>query len=336
MALLAIVLALLVRAAMQSQQRRWSWLALTLVASFSVGEVHRAVLRRAYRVEDATESSRQFATLARPFTTTDLQVVHHVLRLPSSNERLRIVQLTDLHLNSVLPWDYYRSIVERTNAADADIVVLTGDYVSKYESVALLARWLEFPLHSKYGVYAVLGNHDYWAGASEVVRQLFERAGIHVLSGLCARLDGAAHPDWLICGTEWPWGPDFVDEPLGPSDKVLVLSHTPDNIYALHGRASVVLSGHNHGGQWRIPGIGALVVPSKYGRRFDRGHFSVDGTELFVSAGLGADFPPLRVYCPPELTVLDIEPYESSNGRIAYNVGADDVHARPATRDTAR
>jgi predicted MPP superfamily phosphohydrolase len=98
-----------------------------------------------------------------------------------------------------------------------------------------------------------------------------------------------------------------VDDPLHPTERVLVLSHTPDNIYALRGRAKVVFSGHTHGGQWRIPGVGALVVPSKFGRRFDRGHFSVDGTELFVSAGLGADFPPVRVYCQPELLVVDLE-----------------------------
>lgn len=299
--------------------RRWLLLPLSLVLLFSAGEVHRAVLRSDYRLEDVSEPLRSGVTYAGPFTTTDLQVVHHNLMVSGSDERLKVVQLTDLHFSSRLPWDYYRSIVDRTNAAQADIIVMTGDYVSKLESVALLERWLAQPLRAKYGAYAVLGNHDYWAGASDVVRQLLERANIHVLSGLCTRLEGAAPPDWLICGTEWPWGPDFVDDPLHPTERVLVLSHTPDNIYALRGRAKVVFSGHTHGGQWRIPGIGALVVPSKFGRRFDRGHFSVDGTELFVSAGLGADFPPVRVFCRPELLVVDIEA-GSTVPRIAQNL----------------
>lgn len=318
MVLLAVGFAWFSYRASVRYRRRWLLLPLTLVLLFSVGEIHRAVLRYAYRIEQSAEPS--YLDLARvdPFTTTDLQVAHHVLKISGSDERLKVVQLTDLHFSSRLPWDYYRSIVERTNEAQADIVVLTGDYVSKRDSVALLEHWLEQPLRAKYGVYAVLGNHDYWAGASEVVRQLLERAHIHVLSGLCSRLEGAAAPDWLICGTEWPWGPDFVDDPLHPTDRVLVLSHTPDNIYDLRGRGKVVFSGHTHGGQWRIPGVGALVVPSKFGRRFDRGHFSVDGTELFVSAGLGADFPPLRVYCRPELLVVDIESGNTTPG-IAQN-----------------
>lgn len=309
-------------------ERRSLLLPLILILSFSIGEVHRAILRHAYRLEDASEDSRSEVPLSRPFTTTDLQVTRHILRAPASEDRLRVVQLTDLHFSSALPWDYYRSIVDRTNAAEADIVVLTGDYVSKLESVPLLERWLEEPLRARYGVYAVLGNHDYWAGVSDRVRQLLERANIHVLSGLCTQLQGVAPPDWLICGTEAPWGPDFVDAPQRSKDKVLVLSHTPDNIYSLRSRARVVFSGHNHGGQWRIPGVGALIVPSNYGRRFDRGHFTVEGTELFVSAGLGADFPPLRLYCRPELLIVDIDSRETDSGidriEIAANLGTDD------------
>lgn len=172
-------------------RRRWLLLPLSLVLLFSIGEVHRAMLRRAYQLEQVTASSHWDVVRPNPFTTTDLQVVHHSLKAAgSSGEELKVVQLTDLHFSSALPWDYYRSIVERTNAVQADIVVLTGDYVSKLESVPLLERWLEHPLRAKHGVFAVLGNHDYWAGASDVVRQLLERANIHVLSGLCARLEG--------------------------------------------------------------------------------------------------------------------------------------------------
>jgi uncharacterized protein len=87
---------------------------------------------------------------------------------------------------------------------------------------------------------------------------------------------------------------------------VLMLSHTPDNVYDLGDLgADAVFAGHTHGGQIRLPGLGALIVPSRYGRRFDRGHFVVDDTHLFVSAGIGADAPALRLWCPPEIVVVD-------------------------------
>ena len=145
------------------------------------------------------------------------------------------------------------------------------------------------------------------AGRPDDVRNALEENGVRVLSGRC---ELARFPNGLrvrVCGTEAPWG-----SPLGApleregADLVVVLSHTPDNVYDL-GRlgADVVFSGHTHGGQIRLPGVGALVVPSRYGRRFDEGHFVVDGTHLVVSAGVGADAPALRVWCPPEVVLVD-------------------------------
>lgn len=70
--------------------------------------------------------------------------------------------------------------------------------------------------------------------------------------------------------------------------------------------AAVVFAGHTHGGQWRLPLLGSVVIPSRYGRRFDLGHFMIEDTNLFVSAGVGSDQPPLRLYCNPELLVVDV------------------------------
>jgi hypothetical protein len=99
-------------------------------------------------------------------------------------------------------------------------------------------------------------------------------------------------PSVIITGTDAPWGgnaPVFESD----ADVRIVLSHTPDNIYDLSRRgATAVFSGHYYGGQLRLPVIGALVIPSRYGRRFDRGRFHVDGTNLVVSSGVGADNAP--------------------------------------------
>ncbi len=87
----------------------------------------------------------------------------------------------------------------------------------------------------------------------------------------------------------------------------IVLSHTPDNIYWLSkSYADFVFSGHYHAGQFRIPVLGPIVIPSIYGRRFDHGHFIVNGTHLFVTSGIGVAAPPLRIYCQPDIFIVDI------------------------------
>jgi predicted MPP superfamily phosphohydrolase len=224
-----------------------------------------------------------------------------VVTAPYLEGPLRVVHVTDTHFAPSLPWNYYRSIAERINEESPDLILMTGDFVSKIDYVPLLEKWLSLPLQARLGKYAVLGNHDYWAKATSPVREALEQAGVRVLSGRCVN----AHRHVVLCGTEWPWGEDFSGPALTDGEFVVALSHTPDNVYGLSGRAHAVFSGHYHGGQWRVPGIGSLIVPSVFGRRFDQGHFTVAGTDLFVSAGLGADYPPIRIFCPPELLVVD-------------------------------
>jgi hypothetical protein len=244
------------------------------------------------------------ASLLRPITTTDLvtqfyEVPSRALRV----NRLRVAQITDVHISPMISRAYFEHALDTVVAQKPDLILMTGDYVSRVENLALFQQVLPGRLRAPLGVFAVLGNHDFWTNA-EAVRQLLTQAGITLVGGTCARL-----PDTVgrvaVCGTEAPWGPE-LDETLREADLSLVLSHTPDNIYDLSARgASAVFAGHLHGGQARLPGFGALVTPSRYGRRFDEGHFRVAGTDLFVSTGLGADDPPLRIYCRPDIIVVD-------------------------------
>jgi predicted MPP superfamily phosphohydrolase len=283
---------------------------LALIGIFGGGEVHRAHLRSLYHASISQTAPPPDPSWLNPVTTTRLMVTRRTLYVHQGIEPLRVAQLSDLHLTTALPWHYYATVVERLNAEHPDLVVLTGDFVSKLDMLPLLRQWLRLPLQSRLGTFAVLGNHDYWAGAPEAVRRSLEDAGVTMLSGRCQQVSPtqaihtAAH-QVVLCGTESPWGPDFTRARTTPDELVIALSHTPDNIYALRGRADAVFAGHTHGGQLRLPGVGALTVPSIYGRRFDQGEFTVEGTELFVSRGVGADFPPVRIYCEPEILVVD-------------------------------
>ena len=285
----------------------WAKVGALVIVLFTVGELRRAWLRHQYAVEQAGGPS---IALFHPVTTTDLVVRHFEVPLRGLGvPRLRVVQLSDLHVTEELPEAYYERVLDEMRGREPDVVLLTGDYLSRIGRLPLLEEFLRKIPHGRHGVFAVLGNHDYWLHDARVA-EAFARAGIPLLSGTCVSVPTSGTPAVRLCGTEEPWGPtlgpDTVARGAPASLPLLVMSHTPDNVYDLAELgASAVFSGHTHGGQFRAPLFGSIVIPSRYGRRFDLGHFTVEGTHLFVSAGVGADQPPLRLYCNPELVEVD-------------------------------
>ena len=274
------------------------------IALLGVGEIHRISVRARSRVRDLG------ATVDIPerlVSTTALLVRHATVAVPGLGA-LRVVHLSDLHVGTHLPFEYFRSTIARSLEPAPDLILLTGDFISDSEHLPLLRRLLVGSLHARHGVYAVLGNHDYWSDP-QGVSQVLAEAGIRRVTDECVTVDLAGERRVTICGTDEPWGPPLARQ-LPATEATIALSHTPDNVYRLAELgASVVFSGHTHGGQFRLPRWGGLVVPSRYGRRFDRGHFQVGGTHLFISAGIGIDSIPLRLFCPPDFLVVDfVEP----------------------------
>jgi predicted MPP superfamily phosphohydrolase len=286
----------------------WTRAALVVILALALGETRRAWLRYQYAVETAGGPPIE---LFRPVTTTDLTLRHFDATLPGLTlPRLRVLHVTDLHITEELPADYYVRIQRMLAARDPDLLVFTGDYISLSRRLPLLAEWLAGVPRARLGNYAVLGNHDHWLDDGEKIAETFTRAGVTMLGGSCATVDAAGTPVVRLCGTEHPWGPGLdaaaIAEGAPGTSPLLVLSHTPDNVYAMRELgAAAVFAGHTHGGQMRVPVLGAILIPSAYGRRFDLGHFNVDGTHLYVSAGVGADHPALRIYCPPEIVEVD-------------------------------
>lgn len=296
----------------------WMALPAAVLAATLLGEVRKAVIRRRCRGEPPAALSSTGISLARPVTTTDLAVARYVIACPGWEGRdLRIAHVSDFHANHHLPLAYYESAMRRVAETQPDLVFLTGDFVSKREFAPMLPGFLSLA-RGRLGTIAVLGNHDYWASSAEVAEAV-RSAGITWIGNGCRHLvvegrtgetedaPGAAKGAPLrICGCEEPWAADEWHPPQAGA-LTLVLTHTPDNIYKLSGPAvAAVFAGHYHGGQIRVPGLGSLVVPSAYGRLFDHGHFVVNGTHLFVTAGVGAAVPPFRVYCQPDVFIVDI------------------------------
>lgn len=278
---------------------------------FAARELRLNRLGRERRGAPAVRSPGKEVSLAHPVTTTDLVGLHYTLPLPGwDGPAFRIAHLTDLHVNHKLPDSFYREAIEQVNQTEPDLIFITGDFISGLDGLPRLGRLLP-GLRSRLGTYSVLGNHDYWAGAEQVL-EVLRTSGITPLFNGCMPVNFEGH-EILLSGCEDPFGPTQWQSPQnGAGRPLLVLAHTADSIYRLsQARASAVFTGHYHAGQIRLPWIGAIIIPSRYGRRFDQGHFVVRDSHLFVSAGVGAAAPAFRIYCQPDIQIVDFLPGKS-------------------------
>ena len=253
---------------------------------------------------------------------------------PSAAAPLRITILTDLH--AVEPWmpvARIERIVETANSLGSDLIVLLGDYVSGLERFQTdsvpISDWSSAlaPLKAPLGVFAVLGNHDWWVDP-EGVRRAMERSGIEVLENQAVKIEAETRRFWVAgLGDQLAipvrGGYRGVDDlsgtlapTLGDSDPVILLAHEPDIFVRVSPRVSLTLSGHTHGGQVRLPFLGRPIIPSRYGQRFAYGHI-IESREnrtadvehevhMVVSAGLGMTGLPVRFMVPPEIAVVTL------------------------------
>ncbi len=224
-------------------------------------------------------------------------------RLPAAWDGLTVLHLSDLHLSGTPDRAFYEYVADACRAWEPDLVALTGDFID----TGWHHRWV-IPvlgrLRWRLAAFAVLGNHDAWYQTDALVRRRLRRLGIHVLGNGWLKTEVRGEP-LVVVGHEGPWyrpEPDLAGCQEGPFR--LCLSHTPDNYaWARRHGMDLVLAGHNHGGQIRFPVIGSVLVPSRYGRRYDCGTFCEGGTVMHVSRGLGGQHP-LRYGCRPEVTKL--------------------------------
>lgn len=228
-----------------------------------------------------------------------------IKNLHSSLEGFTILQITDVHLYPMTQPELVEKAVKMSNELNPDLVVLTGDYVwQDLDAIDELAPILA-GLNAKYGVFCTLGNHDYWLDAG-VITETLESAGLPVLinQGLSIQQgNGSIYLAGLDDG--WSGKPDLNSTLGGKKNQepVILLCHEPDlaDRYSLDGRVDVQLSGHTHGGQIRLPGIGALILPY-LGRKYDLGLYNVNDMLLYTNRGLGVISEPVRYNCPPEIS----------------------------------
>jgi predicted MPP superfamily phosphohydrolase len=285
----------------------------------------RRLVRWGLAAMGAGAATLAYATRIEP---TWLEVTRRELalpRLPPALDGLRIAHMSDFHLSPLVSLDYLAACVAAAMAERPDLVLLTGDYVTKKPAATVSVTEVLQPLAAPLGVYGVLGNHDIVVGA-EGVAAAVEASGARMLRNrhecLCAHgtnfwlagIDCQHHSQYHLAGQKRTGYEQiyrrYLDSALRgiPADAFrLLLAHTPDVIRdAARLRVDLMLSGHTHGGQVRFPLVGATVVPSRYGHRYAAGEFQVEGTTLYVSRGLGLVRSRLRFLCRPELALLTL------------------------------
>jgi hypothetical protein len=233
--------------------------------------------------------------------------------LPPALDGLKIALLSDFHAGGDIPWSQVHHAVAMAAAEKPDLIFLAGDYTSAVASAAAAPlRKVVSGLRAPHGVWAVLGNHDWFFGRQHPVLRGLTGAGATVLRNSSARIVVRGCDLWLVGVDDPVTGRHDFDAALRgvpPGALVLLLAHTPDIIYAaaeLGIRA--VFAGHTHGGQVCLPFLGPPIVPSQFGKRFASGAFEVEGTAMYVTRGVGAIRPLVRFNCPPEVSILTLTP----------------------------
>ena len=229
-------------------------------------------------------------------------------RLPLDLHGLTVAQISDIHAGITTDTAKIRQFVEMTNALRADIVVVTGDMVqANAESARLCARELA-ALHAPLGVYAIMGNHERRMPPS-VSEEPFRRAGLAVLCNVAQRINVGAGSLWIVGMDDVLMRRGDLDRALSgvPADaSKILLVHEPDFAdRAAQFPIDLQLSGHTHGGQIRLPGIGPLLLPI-LGRKYPMGLYRVRDTWVYTNRGLGVNHPAVRFNCRPEITLFTL------------------------------
>src|SRR5262249_49690152 len=244
--------------------------------------------------------------LTEPFMTAIERQEIYLRRLPKALSGLRLVHLSDFHYGPLVDPRHLERAIEIANDLNPDLIALTGDYISQERSYAAPCAALVGELSARYGVFAVLGNHDHWTDA-QLITDLFRSEGVRVLLNEGLRVDINSQSFWLAGVDDTMVGLEDLSLALAGSrdgEMKLLLAHNPVILRrAWRADVDLVLSGHTHGGQVTLrPEKNRSGRPR---RRLLRGLARRGNTQIYVTRGLGTVVLPIRYGCPPEISLLE-------------------------------
>jgi uncharacterized protein len=228
--------------------------------------------------------------------------------LPSAFHGLRVVQISDIHHGLFLPEEWLSQAVQQANWLKPDIIALTGDFVTYSRRNIGPAAELLGRLRARYGVFAVLGNHDFRVDA-EAITQALRRQRIDVLRNRHVTVWFGGESIYVSGVDDYGYGADLRRAMRGvPREAAtILLAHNPRVIHlASRHNVSLVLSGHTHGGQVNLPLLGTVYGRSPERLRYKIGWDRMGATQIYVSRGIGTIVLPWRLRCPAEITHLEL------------------------------
>lgn len=235
-------------------------------------------------------------------------------RLPREFDGFRVVQLSDVHHGPFSSNEQIERAVETANRLRPDIIALTGDYITKERRYAAPCAEMLGRLQAKYGVYAILGNHDHWTDAA-LITDLFRAEGITVLINQGMHFEHRGTAFWLAGVDDTMVGLEDISLALAGARKdemKLLLAHNPIVLRrAARAGVDLVLSGHTHGGQVALRS--ERSASGRPRRRLLKGLGRQGNTQIYVNRGLGTVILPVRYGCPPEVSLLELRCTQSKS-----------------------
>ena len=254
------------------------------------------------------------------FDARDFEVIPLNVNVPDLDpifNGYRIVHISDIHLGQWISAKRIKGVVNLVNKQKPDLVAITGDSVSYVvnEPVLDMLRYLK-NLKPNDATVAVLGNHDHWIGAEEI-REVMDEIRIIELENdvyTIERGDASLYIAGVDSITLEKHDLDAVLRKLPETGPAILLAHEPDfaDVSAATGRFSLQLSGHSHGGQMIIPGLGTPFRGYKF-RKYPLGEYKVGNMVQYTNRGLGTNVFWIRINCPPEITILTLQSSEHFN-----------------------
>ena len=248
------------------------------------------------------------------------KVVEINLNKTEETENIKIAFLTDLHLGPYKQKGYLKKVMTEVDSYNPDLILFGGDFLYDEEKearfLAPLINWA-----NKYPIYAVTGNHEFSTGKygdpkykdkTQLLRFQFKNWNIKILDNESEEIIITGHK-LSISGIEDLWtgraSLEPIIEKIDESEINILLSHNPDIILdTQHEKFDLILSGHTHAGQIRLPWVGSIPnIPTELGRAYDQGLFKLKNGQLYISAGLGESGVRARFFNPPELTIINLD-----------------------------
>lgn len=237
-------------------------------------------------------------------------------RLPKAFSGLRVAQISDIHMGGWMDRQRFQEVADILTAQKPDLLLITGDFLighgynkSSMQAVEDLVAVLS-SLAKSMPSFAVLGNHDYWTNV-DAVRQMFSTAGIADLTNTVFTLKSNS-ARLHLCGVDdiWEGNPrlGLIAEQIPDEDTAILLAHEPDfaDKSARLGKFDLQLSGHTHGGQVVLPFFGPPILPH-LGWKYPSGLYRVGNMYQYTNRGVGMAKLPIRLNCPPEITIFELE-----------------------------